>query len=41
MAQMKEQNNTPEKEVNEMEIANKPIRCRVQNTGENGARSTH
>ena len=30
---MKEQNKTPEKEVNEMEIANKPIRCRVQNTG--------
>ena len=37
---MKEQNNTPDKELNEMEKANKPIRCRVQNTGDKDAQST-
>ena len=32
---MKEQNKTPEKELNEAD--NQPIRCRVQNTGDQDA----
>ena len=32
VAQMQEQNKTPEKELNKLEIS-KPIRCKVQNTG--------
>ena len=38
MAQMKEQNKTPEKELNERD--KQPIRCRVQNTGCKNAQGT-
>ena len=41
MARMKEQNKNPEKELNEMETTNQPIRCRVQNTGDQDAQRTH
>ena len=39
MAQMKEQNKTPAKELNETD--NQPIRGRVQNTGDQDAQKTH
>ena len=38
MAQIKEQNKTPEKELNKMEISS--IRCRIQNTGYQDAPGT-
>ena len=40
MAQMREQNKTPEKELNEMEVANLS-RCRVQNTRDQDAQRIH
>ena len=39
MAQTKEQNKTPEKELNKMEISS--IRCRIQNTGYQDALGNH
>ena len=33
MAQMKEQNKTPEKELNKMGEKKQSIRCRIENTG--------
>ena len=40
MAQMKEQNKTPVKELNDTEIR-QPVRCRIQNTGAMDAQRTH
>ena len=41
MAQMKEQNKTPEKEWNKIDNQQMQIRCRVQNTGDQDAQRTH